>query len=235
MIILPETSDSLHLLPIMQEQLVLCVPLQHPLREKKAVRFDQLKNENFILLHERAYQHQVVLSKCLRQHFVPNRIFTSNQIKTILGLIANGSGISFLMNMVVKNQPQIGLVPLADPITFDIGLAWKKDKYLSNASQALSISSPNATGLYQNLSSLANKTATTNAFCGRRFLFALIGKTYHLIEIPYFPSFLRVCYGKHRKVRLSNQSDPSESGGFLYDSERSQRKAPRRCRRRALY
>ena len=136
MIILPETSDSLHLLPIMQEQLVLCVPLQHPLRGKKAVRCDQLKNENFILLHERAFQHQVVLSKCLRQHFVPNRIFTSNQIKTILGLIANGSGISFLMNMVVKNQPQIGIVPLAEPITFDIGLAWKKDKYLSTASQA---------------------------------------------------------------------------------------------------
>lgn len=135
-IILPENSETLNTLVIIQEQLVLCMHPNHPLGQQESVRFDQLKNEKFILLKERSYQHQVVISRCLRQHFMPNTILASNQIKTIKSLIANGSGISLLMTMVVRDDPQIAVVPLSEPITFDIGLAWKKDKCLSNASMA---------------------------------------------------------------------------------------------------
>lgn len=135
-IILPENSETLNTLVIIQEQLVLCMHPNHPLSQQQSVRFDQLKYEQFILLKEKSYQHQAVISRCLRQHFMPNTICCSNQIKTIKGLIANGSGISLLMKMVVQDDPQIAVVPLEEPIAFDIGLAWKKDKCLSNASIA---------------------------------------------------------------------------------------------------
>lgn len=135
-IILPEHSETLHTLPIIQEQLVLCMPPNHPLRRQKSVHFDQLKNEQFIMLKEGSFQNQAVISRCLHHHFTPNTIFSSNQIKTIKGLIANGSGISLLMDMVVRGDPRIAVVPLAEPIKFAIGLAWKKDKCLSNASTA---------------------------------------------------------------------------------------------------
>lgn len=135
-IILPENSETLNTSVITQEQLVLCMHPNHPLRQQKTVRFDQLKNEQFILLKEKSYQHQVVVSRCLRQHFMPNTILSSNQIKTIKSLIANGSGISLLMTMVVRDDQHIAVVPLQEPIIFDIGLAWKKDKCLSNASIA---------------------------------------------------------------------------------------------------
>jgi len=135
-IILPDKSETLNTFVITQEQLVLCMHPNHPLRQQQSVRFDQLKNEKFILLKEGSYQHQVVISRCLRHNFVPNTIFCSNQIKTIKGLIANGSGISLLMNMVVQDDPRIAVVPLDEPIKFYIGLAWKKDKCLSNASTA---------------------------------------------------------------------------------------------------
>ena len=135
-IILPEKSETLNTLVITQEQLVLCMHPNHPLGQQKSVGFEQLKNEQFILLKERSYQHQIVISRCLRQHFLPNTILTSNQIKTIKNLIVNGSGISLLMTMVVRDDPQIAIVPLSEPIIFDIGLAWKKEKCLSNASMA---------------------------------------------------------------------------------------------------
>ncbi|MDF2634179.1 MAG: transcriptional regulator, LysR family [Pelosinus sp.] len=135
-IILPKNSETLNTLVITQEQLVLCMHPDYPLRQQQSVSFDQLKNEKFILLKERSYQHQVVISRCLQQHFMPNTILCSNQIRTIKGLISNGSGISLLMKMVVRDDPQIAVVPLDEPITFDIGLAWKKNKCLSNASMA---------------------------------------------------------------------------------------------------
>ncbi|MDF2569856.1 MAG: transcriptional regulator, LysR family [Sporomusa sp.] len=132
--ILPETSETLNTLVITQEEFALCVHLSHPLRQQPYVQFDQLRNERFILLKEGSYQRQVVISRCLRQNFMPDIVFSSSQINTIKGLVSNGSGISFLMKMVFRDDPKIATVPLDEPICFDIGLAWKKDKYLSNAS-----------------------------------------------------------------------------------------------------
>jgi DNA-binding transcriptional LysR family regulator len=135
-IILPVNSTTLDTLVITQEQLVLCMHPEHHLRQQQIVSFDQLKNEKFILLKEGSYQHQIVISRCLRHNFMPNTIFSSNQIRTIKALIAKGAGISLLMEMVVQDDPQIAVTPLDTPIKFDIGLAWKKDKHLSNAGRA---------------------------------------------------------------------------------------------------
>lgn len=134
--ILPESSETLNTLVITPEEFALCVHPDHPLRQQPLVQFDQLRNEPFILLKEGAYQRQVVISRCLRQNFMPDIVFSSSQIKTIKGLVANGSGISFLMKMVVRDDPKVAVVPIDEPIKIDIGLAWKKDKYLSNASMA---------------------------------------------------------------------------------------------------
>ena len=135
-IILPENHEVLNTLVLIQEQLVLCMHPDHPLSQQHSIRFVQLKSEQFILLKEESYQHRVVINRCLLQHFIPNILCCSSQIRTIKGLIANGSGISLLMNMVVQDDPQIVVIPLDEPIRFDIGLAWKKDKCLSNASMA---------------------------------------------------------------------------------------------------
>ena len=135
-IILPEEAAKLDMLPIKEEQLVLCMHANHPLEKQKLVSFNQLENEKFILLKAGSYQHQMVIDRCLRHNFVPDTILSSNQIKTIKSLIANGSGISLLMEMVVKDDPQIAVTSLAEPIKFHIGLAWKKNKHLSQASMS---------------------------------------------------------------------------------------------------
>lgn len=134
--ILPRTSETLNTLVITPEEFALCVHRNHPLQQQLTVSFDQLKNERFILLKEGSYQRQVVISRCCRHNFMPDITFSSSQINTIRELVANGSGISFLMKMVVRNDPKIAIVPLDEPILFDIGLAWKKESYLSNASLA---------------------------------------------------------------------------------------------------
>lgn len=134
--ILPESSETLDRLVITPEEFVLCVHPDHPLRQQPVVQFEQLRNEPFILLKEGAYQREAVIGRCLRQNFRPDIVFSSSQIKTIKGLVANGSGISFLMKMVVRDNSKIAVVPLDEPIKINIGLAWKKDKPLSNASMA---------------------------------------------------------------------------------------------------
>jgi DNA-binding transcriptional LysR family regulator len=135
-IILPHSSNVLNTIPISQQQIMLCVAPTHHLSCEQSVSFDKLKGERFILLKEDSFHRHVVISQCNKYHFAPKVVFSSNQLQTIRALVASGAGISFLMQMVAEDDPHIVGIPLADPIHIDIGLAWKKDKYLSKASHA---------------------------------------------------------------------------------------------------
>ena len=55
---------------------------------------------------------------------------------TIMGLVASGVGIAFLLDMVVRDVPGIRAIPLATPTHVDVGLAWKRDRYISRAAQS---------------------------------------------------------------------------------------------------
>lgn len=131
-----------HMSPLLQSELItsgeilLCLSPFHPLAGVEKVDFAQLRQEPFILLKEDTYHRQVILQQCKRHNFEPNIILASSQIDTIRGLVARGVGISFLFDVVARKDPQIQCVPLVEPLCIEIGLAWKKDRYLSKASQA---------------------------------------------------------------------------------------------------
>lgn len=138
MIILPECAAMLNTVPITQEEIMLCLSPKHRLSTATVVGFEQLQEEPFVLLKEEFFHRQLVLDECARHGFAPHIVFSSNQIETIKAMVASNVGVSFLMNMVVRNHPNLIGVSLAEPLSITIGLAWKKGKYLSKAAQAFS-------------------------------------------------------------------------------------------------
>lgn len=136
MIILPENPTVLNTIPITQEEIMLCLSPGHPLSLAQSVSFSQLKDEAFVLLKEEFFHRRLVLDECARHGFTPRIVFSSNQIETIKAMVASNVGISFLMDMVIRNHPNLVGVSLAEPLSITIGLAWKKGKYLSKAAQA---------------------------------------------------------------------------------------------------
>ena len=137
LIILPKDRCLLNTLPITRQQIMLCVSPAHPLSGGKTVSFADLRDEEFILLKQDSYHRQTVIDECRKHGFLPHIVFSSSQIQTIKALVANGAGISFLMDMVIKDDPGIRGIPLEEKLEICVGLAWKKDKYLSKASQTL--------------------------------------------------------------------------------------------------
>lgn len=116
---------------------MLCVNPTHPLAGKTEVSFAELRNEPFVMLKEDSYHRQLILDECTKCGFAPRIVFSSNQIQTIKGLVATGVGVSFLISMAARDNSRIVCVPLEMPLKISIGLAWKRDKYLSKASQTL--------------------------------------------------------------------------------------------------
>jgi DNA-binding transcriptional LysR family regulator len=121
---------------IAKGEILLCVSPFHALADETTVSFERLRNEAFIMLKEDTYHRQVVLAECRKHGFEPDIVLSSSQVDTIKGLVARGVGISFLLDRVVRQDEQICCSHLAEPLYLEIGLAWKKDRYLSKASQA---------------------------------------------------------------------------------------------------
>ncbi len=71
-----------------------------------------------------------------RHRFEPHIQFSSNQISTIVRLVEQGIGISFLLDAVVPEHANICSRPLAKPLYFNIVMAWNSTRYLSKPAKA---------------------------------------------------------------------------------------------------
>lgn len=135
-VILSGASSSLELLPMSKNQFVVCLPLDHPLAGKKSISINDIENESIIMLKEGSYLRNLLLKKMANENIKANIVLESNQIETIKGLVASNVGIAFLLDFVVKDAPNIKVLPFESPIFVDVGLAWKKDRYISKAAQS---------------------------------------------------------------------------------------------------
>ena len=135
-VIISDASASLQLLPMSRNQIVACIPEKHPLARKDSISINDVANADLIMLKEGSFLRQLVLSKIKRANIMPEIVLESNQIETVKGLIASNVGIAFLLDFIVKGAPGIRAVPFDDPLYVDLGLAWKKDRYISNAAQS---------------------------------------------------------------------------------------------------
>ena len=135
-VILRNPSLLLNTLVIRREPVLICVSPLNPISSQKSVNFSELQNEKFILRKTDSFFREIVLGLCQKHGFVPNVVLSSNQIQTIKSLVAKNVGIAFFMEMVLKNDPSIVSLPLSEPSFVNVGLAWKKGKYVSKATQA---------------------------------------------------------------------------------------------------
>lgn len=135
-IIISGASHNLQLLPMTTSQIVACVPENSPLAAKDCLTKEDIAAANVIMLKEGSFLRQTILGKLKEQSITPNIVLESNQVVTIKGLVASGVGISFLLDMVLEDAPGVKAIPLEVPLFVDVGLAWKKDRYISKAAQS---------------------------------------------------------------------------------------------------
>jgi DNA-binding transcriptional LysR family regulator len=136
-VITNNASPSLETLPLVTCQHLLCLPSQHPLTQKETVDLEDLRYEPLILMKSDSYHRRFILQECEKHNFTPNIVLSSNQIQTNIDLVAKGVGLSFLLDAAVLNTPDVVTRPMTEPLKVNVGLAWRRDKYLSYASRAL--------------------------------------------------------------------------------------------------
>jgi len=135
-VIISDASPNLQLLKMSTNQIVACVPQHHPLAAKTSIGIEDMADTDLIMLKEGSFLRNLILQRLKAANITPNIVLESNQIETIKGLVSSDVGIAFLLDFIVKDAPTIKALPIDEPIFVDVGLAWKKDRYISKAAQS---------------------------------------------------------------------------------------------------
>lgn len=96
---LPISSPHLEVERLFEEELLLVLPPDHALAEKKRVGIEDLQAYPFVLLDEAHCLTDSVVSFCRRKSFQPLAVERTSQLATVQELVSLGHGISLIPAM----------------------------------------------------------------------------------------------------------------------------------------
>ncbi|MEP0073588.1 MAG: LysR family transcriptional regulator [Marinomonas sp.] len=136
-VIVAETlPDSLQTQALIREEMLVTVATDHPFNQLDKVTPATFFEEELVMFKE-GYFHRRIVDKLAREcKMTPKIGFETNLIPLIKSITQQGFGVSTLLNMVIDEDDQLITRSFDPPIWLDLGIAWRKDSYLSKANQA---------------------------------------------------------------------------------------------------
>ncbi|MGI9147247.1 MAG: LysR family transcriptional regulator [Chloroflexota bacterium] len=143
-VIQPIRHPALETLPLLEEELLLAVPRQHPLAKgNRPIPLAELRNQPFVMLREGTYDlRDQTLAACRRAGFEPYVALDGGEMDSMLRFVAAGIGLAILPEMVVAdidpNDVQVALRRVVPRLSRSLVLARRRDRYFSAAAREFS-------------------------------------------------------------------------------------------------
>ena len=128
--------DALEVRRFLREEIVACVPTDHPFAGRRSVTLSEFVGEPLVFYKEGYYIREFFLEELKEAGTVPNIVFETNLFSLVKSLVRNGTGISIFLKMVVAADTDLAAVSFDPPLYLDLLIAWKRDLYLSLANRA---------------------------------------------------------------------------------------------------
>ena len=136
-VIVAETlPDSLQTQALIREEMLVTVATDHPFSHLEKVSPEAFFEEELVMFKEGYFHRRIVDKLAKKCNMTPTIGFETNLIPLIKSITQQGFGVSTLLNMVIDEDDQLITRSFDPPIWLDLGIAWRKDSYLSKANQA---------------------------------------------------------------------------------------------------
>jgi len=113
---------------IERDTLVVALPAPLAAQDSGAIQLAELSEHSFILYKPVSILHATVRLACQRAGFTPRVTQEAMQVQTILSLVQAGLGVALVPARTVRFVPEgVKLLPLADPIQIEMGIARAED------------------------------------------------------------------------------------------------------------
>jgi LysR family hydrogen peroxide-inducible transcriptional activator len=141
---LPSSGKYLKVEPLFDEELLLALPLGHPLVAKTRITSKDIVNEPFVLLGESHCLAGTIDSYCNEKNFRPTTVSRIEQLTTVQQLVGLGHGLSFVPKVATLDNVDGKVVYRSltgDKPSRRIAVCWNPYRYqsqlLSNFHKAL--------------------------------------------------------------------------------------------------
>lgn len=134
----PKERNLYNMFQYIKSPLMVGININNPLSNRDIIRYNELKDENFILFQQDFSLYDFIIAKCIENNFQPKIICNSSQRDFIIEMVASELGITFLPEITCFkiNRPDIKFIPLEEPqINLNLLVIWKANRYLSYASR----------------------------------------------------------------------------------------------------
>ncbi|MBB3140280.1 LysR family transcriptional regulator [Halomonas organivorans] len=121
--------------PLAREEMVVCVPRDHPLAGRSGITPEAFFAEPLVVFQD-GYFHREFIDALARETGADAQVaFESNLIPLTKAIVRQGFGITTFLRRVVE-EPELAAVSFDPPAWLSLSLAWKESAYLSRAERA---------------------------------------------------------------------------------------------------
>lgn len=130
------SEANLDLLPLVTEQMVVCVPEDHPWATRRQLRIQDL-HQTPMVVYESGYFIRSQLDQLCREAGVsPDLRMQSNFLPLLLRMVKQGFGVTIGLSTMAQQEPGICGIPLTPKPQVPMALAKRRGRSISRANQA---------------------------------------------------------------------------------------------------
>jgi DNA-binding transcriptional LysR family regulator len=126
------SDPGLCLLELGELSIVCAAAAADPLCQKSVLTPADLDQAPLVTFKEGFFQTQRIRAWFLKGGAEPRILTATDQLSTMLRMIESGTAVGCLFDALIEKESAVKAIPLAPAIPVQVGLAYKKDKYISD-------------------------------------------------------------------------------------------------------
>jgi len=128
--------EGLDVIPLIKQQVVVCVGEQHPLKDRKRINIKQLNHASMVLYQEDYFIRQKLDNLCKQENVTLDIRMQSNFLPLLTNMVKNNLGATVGLEMMANQEAGIYGIQLQPKMEIQMAVARRKGRTISRANQA---------------------------------------------------------------------------------------------------
>jgi DNA-binding transcriptional LysR family regulator len=129
-------ESELEIIPLISEQMVLCVALDHPWSKRRSIKVTELDQSPMVVYESGYFIRSKLDQLCLSQGIEPDFRMQTNFLPLLIKMVKEGLGTTVGLKMMADEEPGITGVALKPAAGISMALAKRRGRTISRANQA---------------------------------------------------------------------------------------------------
>jgi len=128
--------EGLEVIPLIKQQVVVCVGEQHPLKDRKRINIKQLNHASMVLYQADYLIRQKLDNLCKQENVTLDIRMQSNFLPLLTNMVKNNLGATVGLEMMANQEAGIFGIQLQPKMEIQMAVARRKGRTISPANQA---------------------------------------------------------------------------------------------------